>query len=304
MPSPNSSTCKPCPGRRFGPLVGPLVGPFAGAFLALLLSAPSVDAADERLDAAILSLIEQGRLEHLEGAPLVIERPARTRFELGAVVDPAPEDGGAPRVLALSPGGAAQRMGLRAGDRLRSANGQSLLPAGAASALPGVLEASGGRLELEIERGEETLSLAGSADPVEVPAYRLQVEPTTVAAQGCGRIAVDLRPPLSEGLHPLVLVEVDGRLAGPLDGQVFRVSPGRRQIKVAEAIDGRHFNGYQNYQRARLRPTERYKTFTLDVAPNTTYRLAARLDRERIEPVLEQAYWEPVVWRSIEQACR
>lgn len=275
-----------------------------GLSLVLLALALPALAADDRLDSAILSLIEQGRLEHLDGAPLVIERPARTRFELGAVVDPAPEDNGPPRVLALSPGGAAQRMGLLTGDRLRSANGQSLLPAGAASALPGLLEASGGRLELEVQRGDDALTLAGSADPVEVPAYRLQIEPTTVAAQGCARIAVDLRPPLSEGLHPLVMIEVDGRLAGPLDGQVFRVSPGRRQIKVAEAIDGRHFTSYQNYQRARLRPTERYKIFTLDVAPNTTYRLAARLDRERIEPVLEQAYWEPMVWRSVEQACR
>ncbi|MCG6117200.1 MAG: PDZ domain-containing protein [Aquimonas sp.] len=271
----------------------------------LWLALPAL-AADDQLDAAVLRLIEQDRLEQLEGSALVIERSQRTRFELGAVVDPAPEDSGPPRVQALSPGGAGQRMGLLAGDRLRSANGQSLLPAGAAKALPDILEASAGYLELGVQRGEEMLTLTGSADAIEIPAYRLQVEPTDPAAagQGCGRIALELRPPLSQDLHPLIVVEVDGRLAGPLDAQVLRVSAGRRQIKVAEAINGHRFTGYQNLQRSRLRFAERYKTLTLDVAPNTTYRLAARLDRERIEPVRDQAYWEPVIWRSVEQSCR
>ena len=50
----------------------------------------------------------------------------RTRYELGAVVDVRRASADGVPLLAITPGGAADRLGLQAGDRLRTVNGRRL----------------------------------------------------------------------------------------------------------------------------------------------------------------------------------
>lgn len=254
-------------------------------------------------DSAILSLIESGAIDVWSDTPVVLQQPARVRNELGAVVDPQPGDGGPPRIMAITPGGAAERMQLAVGDRLLAVNGHALTAESAAATLRQAVDSDAGQLAMQVQREGSVLALQGEVERVELPAYRIEVDPLP-ADRGCGRISLTLKPPAAERLYPAVLHEIDGRLPGPLDNEVFRVRPGTRVLKISEAIDGRQFDRIENLQRVKLLRNERFKYLTIDVEPDTTYRIGVRFDPEKTRPVRDQAYWEPVVWKTQEQRCR
>lgn len=252
-------------------------------------------------DEAVISLrAERGAA----GQPLVVESAPRVRREIGAVIDFLPLDGGMPRVLGITPSRAAERIGLRAGDRLRRINGVDLGEAAdPGSVVRQTLEVSPGALEFEIERDDEVLKRVGVADRVEIPGYRLEIEPLP-EVEGCGWVSTFLKPPPSSGLFPLLLHEVDGRLGGALDSEVWRADAGQRRLKLSERIGAVHFQGRQNMRRGQLMRSEMFKYLEIDVQPNTKYHLAARFSPERREPINEQAYWEPVVWKETRETCR
>lgn len=273
--------------------------------LALLAMATAASAspasADPMLDAAVLALLERGVLSAEAGQPAVLERPAEWRRELGAVIDGQPEDGGLPRVLAITPGGAAERMQLQVGDRLLSANGQPLT-----TAHPGPLlraAVAGDSLELEVQRGEQRLALRGLLDQIMVPAYRLEVAAVDPAQSTCARISVFDNAPRQQRLFQAVLIALDGRLPGP-PGSSWRITPGRHELTVAEAIDSREFVPLHNATRDRLPSKLRYKTLILDAQPGITYRLAAKLNVEQRDSIRDGGYWEPVIWKQSAEPCR
>lgn len=251
------------------------------------------------LDEAVIEITTR----EADQAPQVIEQPARVVWELGAVIG-LPNGETAPRVMAVTPGAAAERMGLRTGDRLLAVNDQPL-PAGSPGAdrLRAALDSGEGHIAFDVQRDNETVPVEGALDRREVPGYRLEIAANT-ATRGCGRVHVGLKPPVSQELFPIVLHEVDGGMPGPLSNQVFRLSPGRHVLKVSEDIDGTRFTGLQNDHRVRLQRSEMFKYMTLDVEPNTTYRLGVKFFKDKREPIREQRYWEPVVWKQFEENCR
>lgn len=271
---------------------------------AALLPAPGAraqDAAQSLLDEAVVAISAQ---RGLDAGPVVLERAPRVRREIGAVIDGMPMDGGLPRVLAITPRRAAERIGIRAGDRVRAINGIQLeTAADPGGAIREALESSPGSLHLELQRGEEVVEVSGVPDRVEIPGYRLQIDPLP-QPEGCGRLSTFLKPPPSSGLFPLLLHEVDGRLAGSLDSEVVRVDAGLRRLKLSERIADVRFQTRQNYRREQLNRNEMFKYLEIDVQPDTKYHLAARFHPERREPISEQAYWEPVVWKETRETCR
>ena len=56
----------------------------------------------------------------------------------------------------------------------------------------------------------------------------------------------------------------------------------------------------QRRERARA-----YKPLVVDVQPGTTYKIGARLLRDRLDAdsIRAKAYWEPVVWAVDPDAC-
>jgi membrane-associated protease RseP (regulator of RpoE activity) len=142
--------------------------------LALLAALGSAGvAAMDALDAAILDALDRAE----PGQPLRIERPARVHYGLGAVVDPQPIDAGAPHVRAITPGGAAVRMGLREGDRLLRINAVDLSNAQApAEALRAAVQGGAGDLHIELLRNQQRLSLRGTADRITLPAFSLSAQ--------------------------------------------------------------------------------------------------------------------------------
>lgn len=280
---------------------------WAGVVLAIGPVAPAAhgEEAARRLDAQVALGLEravrEGWVPASGGNGVAVQMPQREVFELGAVVNFG-QGGG--EVLAVTPSGAAHRMGLERGDRLLSLNGRELDSA-SASVVDEALNATGGSVVMEVLRDGERVSLAGNAQRTVIPGYTLAVQPLSEqTAGGCGRINQSLTPPISEEIHPLVVESVNGAQPGPVESEVYRLRAGRHVLMVSEAIRDDRFTGNQNRKRRGLFRQEALRRFTLDVAPDTTYRLGARLVRDNREDIRGGSYWEPVVWAQFQENCR
>lgn len=150
--------------------------------LSAALACPVLHAADpdpriaKEIEETLMRLADMGALDTVDPSrPLVIKQEARMRYELGAVVGVQRGEDESP-VLAITPGGHAERMGLQVGDHVISINGVVL----ARSEDPGsdfarAISRSEGRVALVVRRGEETLALARVAEAVEVPGFRIEI---------------------------------------------------------------------------------------------------------------------------------
>lgn len=272
--------------------------------LPIWATAANETAIAEEIDSALIRLADR---DAFDGAGAAIRRDARVRYELGAVVDvrsPAPN--GLP-VLSVTPGGAAERIGLRLGDRLLGVNGTRVATSkSAGKELPALVAASRGKLALEIARSNRRIELTGQADRIVLPAYSLTIGSTASAraasAPGCGRVSAFDAMPRGRQLFPALIIAIDGRLPTTPSGSM-RVPAGRHRITLAEAIDSDRFTAIQLKQRDGSGPN-RYKTLDLDVVANTTYLVAAKfVDPSKLN-LRDGGYWEPVVLRSTSEACR
>lgn len=150
------------------------------------------------------------------GAPdqdLVINHPEQQRFELGAVLDVRSSVPEGLIVLALTPGAAAERMGLQVGDQIVEINGYSMLETdGLVSRLKEALGSDDGQVQVLIIRGKQPMSLKGAVDLIQVPAYTLTV--SAVAAgepAGCGFVSGGAKT--YGGVAKVDILEVDGKPA-------------------------------------------------------------------------------------------
>lgn len=209
-------------------------------------------------------------------APKVAAQEARG-FELGAVVDVRrPSDTGL-RVLAVSPGGAADRIGLRAGDLLQEINGQPL--AGAprpAAALGQALDAAGGRLEVLLMRAGQPLRLSGPAD---VRGH---------AGGKCGQVTAlfdGLQVPAA--LRKVDITQIEGRAPLPADASRYALPAGPRVVIVREHVP-----------RSTPRPLSSFasRALVINVEPDTTHYIGAM-------PAAGGG-WVPWVWQSSPEPCR
>lgn len=229
----------------------------------------------------------------LPWAPGVLAQPAppatqapRDAFELGAVVDVRRPQAEGLRVMAVTPGGAADRLGLRAGDRLLSLNGQALAGVDAPrEALARALQAGDGRLQVRVRRDGEELDLAGTAD----------LQRATGSAQ-CGLVAT-YRPggTLPAGLLAVDIVQVEGR-GVPADGsEPYRLPPGPRVVIVREHVP-------PAAQRSRALNSYASRAVVIDVAADTRYLLAGRTHGPTASG--DAPVWQPVVVQARSEPCR
>lgn len=285
--------------------------------LAAQAAEPAADPALEQrlhqeLQDVLLRLAGTGALDGEAADGLAVQAPASRRAEFGAII--AGDGGAGASVLAVTPGGTAAALGLRAGDRILAVDGEALGATSSASveALRQRLAGASGTLVLAVERDGRQMELSGPVRSFALPAYRLELggglAGTALAADAgdagssCGRISVFDSAPRGDQVYPAVLIAIDGRAPGPTSGPSYRVRPGVHELTVAEKIDPEQFSSLQRFQRDR-RADGGYKTLTLDVRPGITYRLGAHFDLERRNFIRDNSYWEPVVWGEVAEAC-
>lgn len=253
-------------------------------------------AVSAEIELALLRAAESGGLPGPDEEPLRIEGAARTRYELGAVIDPRAAQG--PSVLAVTPGGAAERIGLRVGDRLLAVNGEPLVGAPQPlDVLRDTVSRHDGALALQVGRADRVLSVQGQAAALAVPAFALTVSPSASVGR-CGRISTFFTASRSDDLFPATIAYIDGRT--PLKTATIRVKPGKRLVTVAEDIDSERFVAVQQRQRT-FQPEDHYKTIEIDVQPDTTYAIAAHFNPGG--SVVKHEHWNPVVYRETHEAC-
>jgi hypothetical protein len=177
----------------------------------------------------------------------------------------------------------------------------------------------GSTLAFYVQRGGEAQTLSGPLRSIELPPMRLTVGSGTrlVAAApgnrgtqvgdeavgGCGRISDFDTAPRQQQLHAAKIISIDGVTPGPDGSKSYRVSAGTHVVKVAEDIESRYLS-FSDRARSSGPAMGRYKTLSVDVAPGTTTLIAARLIPEQRNNPTDGAYWEPVAWKQVDEACR
>lgn len=250
------------------------------------------------VESSLLALGDRGALGTSD-QPLTVSAPAQVRYELGAVVVPRAD--GAPAVMAVTPGSAAERLRLRAGDRLVSVNGVRLAGnADPVAAVQSAIAGGDGALRVEYLRAGKVQVASGTADIVAIPAYRLVVG---AAATGTceGFVSDQGAQPRSHGIYEADITRIDGRSTPLAPVNRHRVEPGRHVLTVRETIDRTWLNRAQIRAIELMQRRERvraYKPLVVDVRPGHTYKVGARLLRDRLDAasIRANAYWEPVVW--------
>ena len=222
------------------------------------------------------------------------------RWSVDAVLDTRTRQSGGIPVLAVTPGGAADRMGLAVGDRIVSVNGTPL--AGSRNpqdTLDTVLLDSGGRAVVVVSRDGTQHTLQGELGQADTPA----------AALGCGYVtASDPTPGVSERVYAAEITQIDGRSTPLQRMNRFPMDAGQHVLVVRELIPEHQFNNSQLLQRRltlRRLQAKAYKALVVDVQPGMRYRVGARLLDDALDndSIRANAYWEPVVYGSLPQAC-
>ncbi len=266
-----------------------------------------------------------------------IDEPAQKVDNLGLLVDSSTNDSDGLHVIATTPGGAADRMGIRAGDRLVAVSGQSLLTAGASAAsarrsaellrqhIAGLDESV--PVNFSLRRDGTTLALSGPVTRTWLPALHLRVgdgvavasaaavgtamaqtsavsaAASTAAAstaEGCGRISIFDVAPRNQQLHAATLIAIDGVTPGPTGSPSYQVSAGPHKLTVGERIESRYLSINDAERNA---PINRYKTLNITVKPDTTYYLASHFNQDKALEFANNGYWDPVIWRETPEQC-
>lgn len=270
------------------------------------------------LRAVMTELIESGAFSGAtaEQIHLDIDAPAQQVSNLGVLVDSARKDHDGVHVLAITPGGAAEKMGVRSGDVLVAVNGQSLATTDTGAALlRRTVEAlpNGAALGFDVRREGRTQVLNGTLSSIYLPAMRLTIGGgeqvaaagggSIAAGAGCGRISDFDVAPRQERLHAAKIISIDGVTPGPQGSHSFRVATGRHAVKVSEQIDSRYLP-FNDRLRNAGPSASHYKTIEVEVAADTTSLIAARLDDGQRATWKDGAYWEPIAWKQISESCR
>ncbi|HEU4813862.1 MAG TPA: PDZ domain-containing protein [Xanthomonadaceae bacterium] len=276
-------------------------------FAALPAAAQPADVGQLQRDveSALLALGDRGALGTSD-EPLTVSSPTQVRYELGAVLVPRAD--GAPAIMAITPGGAAERLRLRVGDRLVSVNGKALAGVDEpVAALQSAIAADDGALRVEYLRAGKVQAATGSAGIVAIPAYRLVVGAATTGACD-GYVSDQGAQPRSHSIYAADITRIDGRSTPLHPTNRHRVEPGRHVLTVRELVDRTWLNRAQVRTIDLMQRRERaraYKSLVVDVQPGTTYKIGARLLRDKLdsESIRANAYWEPVVWAVDPDPC-
>ncbi len=236
----------------------------------------------------------------LAAVPALAAAQDAARWSVDAVLDTRSQQSDGIPVLAVTPGGAAERMGLAEGDRIVSINGTPLTGSRSPQdTLDMALLDSGGQAVVVVLRDGARLTLQGG----------LGGAGASAPAAGCGFVTdSDQSPVVSESVFPVRITQIDGRSTPLEPTNRHRLEAGQHVLVVSELIPEHKFQPSQLRQRwltLRHLQARAYKALVVDVEPGLRYRVGARLLTDALDSdsIRANAYWEPVVYDTEPQAC-
>lgn len=128
------------------------------------------------------------------------------------------------------------------------------------------------------------------------------------SSMSCGYVSTEAGVvPGSQDLFQATITQIDGR-APRLERYEYKLDAGKHVLVIGEGIDSTRLNSAQLAQIRKMKrstPAGFFKALILDVQPGTSYRLGVRLLRDKLDTqsIRDNAYWEPVVWKEVPQAC-
>jgi hypothetical protein len=213
-------------------------------------------------------------------------------------------------VLGATPGSLADRLGLRPGDVVIEVNGTALGGLGAdadgralaavtfkstVAALPASVP-----LRLRVLRNGMTVAMNAPLHDANAEADMSPVDRQSTT-QGCGRISTfDVAPRSAQQYHATIVL-LDGVTPGPTGHETYRVGAGTHELLVAEDIPTDRM-GVGSIASLRTR-RDNSKRLTIHVKADTTVMVAAQLHADKASHFANAAYWDPVVWREIDERC-
>ena len=272
------------------------------------------------LRATVSTLAESGAFGDVpaEQVHLDIALPAQRISDLGLLVDSASDRRDGVRVLGVTPGEQAQKMGVRSGDLITAVNGASLAQHDhAAAELRRLVDALPDRADVTFDLLRtfgHPITVRGVVTSRQLPPMRLILgdatammpTPATAASRSdpdaCGRISDFDVAPRQQQLYGARVLSIDGKAAGPTTSHVFRVTAGTHTLEVGERIDARYLPFNDRQRQAGTKTGT--KTLQVDVPPDTTLLVAARLNADKVREWQHAAYWDPVVWKTASERCR
>jgi len=283
----------------------------------------------EEMRVVVMDLIQSGAFGTTspQQIALNVEAPPQKVSNLGLLVDSTGGTTEGLTVLAVTPGGSADRMGLRAGDVLVALNKTPLASADGAATLRRTVDAlpENGQLSFDVRRDGHAQTMTGASASMYLPAMHLSIGdgaalaantgssspmqapqegsyPATDSPQGCGRISDFDVAPRQQDLHAATIISIDGTAPGPFGARAFQVAAGTHVVKVGERIKSKYISFDDRMRNSASAAV--YKNLTINVTPNTTYFVAARLNENERNNPNHGAYWDPVMWKSVDENCR
>lgn len=130
----------------------------------------------QEIEETLLRLNDLGVLGEVPRGGIDVSQSGRVRYELGAVINISTDPHGSP-VVALTPGGTAERLGIQVGDRVLAINDVALAESGdPATDIALAINREDGLLRLKLLRDGHELLVDGAAEAIMVPGFRLRIE--------------------------------------------------------------------------------------------------------------------------------
>ena len=131
---------------------------------------------------------------------------------------------------------------------------------------------------------------------------------TALAAKtACGYVTANEGVvPESQGIFAAFITQIDGK--STKTGNRQRVDAGTHTLTISEQIPAQYLSASQIIEIKRMKKREdakAYKKFDVTVEPGTTLRIGVRLLPDKLDnaSIEANAYWEPVVWETVETTC-
>lgn len=242
---------------------------------------------------AEINRLEKKHNSDAETLSFELSQKAYNFISFGVVIEPEHNV-----VLSVTPHSNAIALGLKAGDIIEVLSIDGVIVNNLSN---GLKLKAGSKIEAKVRREGAVLSLMTTAESKSIPNWSLQISASqSVSAQpeltGCGYLSVFFTPPETKYQYPAKVFEVDGE-SGFHFRDTIKLAAGSHIVKVHEYIpDG---------MMSRRKPgIEKAKTLQLIVEPNKTYHIAAQFDPKKRLNIVDEAYWEPIVWKVSDSKCK